>query len=236
MHGFNNSVPHFITRVQGTYIVVTLNLISEVLHVPRVEFIDYLDCDCLRIVSKDKLSSLFCETPSFWGDRQNTSCSSFAKGPRFLNMVMTFVLFPLSHYNSITESRARFLLSLLEGLTIVFPFHFILSVIDVYRDMATCDKHIFPSAITWILHHASISYPESSHFSVMCAIDVATVQRSEAQLWPKWPRIEVVTTPPSSTPSTSAPSSFASGVTFKAIMAQLVHMDARLDTFSDELC
>ena len=26
------------------------------------------------------------------------------------------------------------------------------------------------------------------------------------------------------------------GVTFKAMMTQLVHMDARLDTLSDELC
>ena len=33
-------------------------------------------------------------------------------------MVMTFVLHPLSHYNSITEPYARFLLSLLEGLII----------------------------------------------------------------------------------------------------------------------
>ena len=94
MHGFNYSVPHFITRVRGTRIVVTLDLISEVLHVARVEFADYLSCSCLRTMSKDELMSLFCETPSFWGDRQNTPCSAFAKGPRFLNMVMTFVLHP----------------------------------------------------------------------------------------------------------------------------------------------
>ena len=60
MHGFDYSIPHFITRVQGTHIVVTPDLISEVLHIPRVEFADYLGCDCLRTVSKDKfrLSSM----------------------------------------------------------------------------------------------------------------------------------------------------------------------------------
>ena len=100
-------------------------------------------------------------------------------------MVMIFVLHPLSHYNSITEPRARFLLSLLEGLTIDFPSHFILSFIDVYRDTATRDKLIFPSAVTWILHHFSVSYPEYPHFSVMCAIDLATVKWSKAQLQPK---------------------------------------------------
>ena len=68
-----------------------------------------------------------------------------------MNMVMTFVLHPLSHYNSIIEPRARFLLSLLERLTIDFLSHFILSIIDVYRDMTTRDKLIFPSAITHIL-------------------------------------------------------------------------------------
>ena len=64
----------------------------------------------------------------------------FAKGPKFMNMVMTFVLHPLSHYNSITEPRARFLLSLLEHLTIDFPSHFILSIIDVHLDSVSRDK------------------------------------------------------------------------------------------------
>ena len=95
-------------------------------------------------------------------------------------MVTTFVLHPLSHYNFITEPRAQFLLSLLEGLSIDFPFHFILSLIDVYRDTATRDKLIFPSVITRILCHFFISYPESPLFSVMCAIDAATVRQSEA--------------------------------------------------------
>ena len=96
-------------------------------------------------------------------------------------MVMTFVLHLLSHYNSITEPRARFLLALLEHLTINFPSHFIFSILDVYRNMATRDKIIFPSAITRILCHFSIPFPSSDHFSVMCAIDYATIKCSEAQ-------------------------------------------------------
>ena len=94
-------------------------------------------------------------------------------------MVMTFVLHPLSHYNFITEPRAQFLLSFLERLTIDFPSHFILSLIDVYKDTTTCDKLIFPSAITRLLHHFSVSYLESLYFTVMCVIDAATVRRSE---------------------------------------------------------
>ena len=62
MHGFDYSIPHFITR--GIRMVVTPDLLSKVLHVLRVEFTDYPDCVCLRTVSKDELSSHFCETPS----------------------------------------------------------------------------------------------------------------------------------------------------------------------------
>ena len=59
MHGFNYSIPHFITRVRGTRIVVTLNFISKVLHILKVEFDDYLGREHLRTMSKDELSSCF---------------------------------------------------------------------------------------------------------------------------------------------------------------------------------
>ena len=134
-------------------------------------------------------------------------------------MVMTFVLHLLSHYNSITEPRARFLLSFLEHLTIDFPSHFILSLIDVYRDMATRDKLIFPSVIMRILCHFSVTFPISYHFPVTCAIDEAIVRRSEAPLRPKRPRTETATPLTSSAPSTSAPFYFTGSVTLDAIMA-----------------
>ena len=160
--------------------VVTPEIVSKVLHVPRVAHPDYPGCVRLRIVSKDELASLFCETPSSWGDRQNIPCLAFAKGPRFLNIVMIFVLHPLSHYNTITEPHARFLLSLIKDISIDFSSHFILSLIDVYKDTATHDKLIFSSTITRLIRHFSISYPKSPHFSYMCAIDAATIKRSFA--------------------------------------------------------
>ena len=67
-----------------------------------------------------------------------------------------------------------------EGLTIDFLSHFILSFIDTYKDTTTRDKLIFPSAITRIICHASVSYPESAHFTIMGAISDASVRRSEA--------------------------------------------------------
>ena len=151
-------------------------------------------------------------------------------------MVITFTLTPLSHYNSITKSRVRFLLSFLEDLSINFPSHFITSILDVYQDIATHDKLIFPSAITPILHHFSIPIPDSPYYSSMGAIDASSIQRSEAQLRPKRPRIESSGPAASAVPSTSTPSSLTGGVTLKAIIAQLQCMDARLGTLTDELC
>lgn len=235
MHGFDYSVSLFVTRVRGTCFVVTLDIVSDVLCVSRVEHPAYLGCDRLRIMSKDELISSFCEHPSNQGDCQFTSCTctTFAKGPKFLNMAMTFVLHPLSHYNSITEPRAWFLISLLEHLSIDFPSHFILSIIDIHRDSATRDKLIFPLAITMILCHFFVPFPMFDHFHVMGAIDATTVKWSEAQFRSRWSGSAAPPTPLA--PSTSTRSSSAGGVTLDAIMAQLQHMDARLDTLTTEM-
>ena len=100
------------------HIPITPQLVADVLRVPRIEFPDCPSYERLRTVSRDELMPSFCECPTTWDERLFTPCRPFAKGPRFMNMVMTFVLHPLSHYNSIAEPRARFSLSLLEYLTI----------------------------------------------------------------------------------------------------------------------
>ena len=64
MHGIHRSVPLFFIHVRGTRIPVTLQLVADVLRVPRVEFLDYLSCERLWTVSKDELKSTFCERPS----------------------------------------------------------------------------------------------------------------------------------------------------------------------------
>ena len=180
IHDIDTFMPQFALQFRDTRIVVTPDLVAEVLRVPRVMHPNYPSCNRLQTVSKDELISHFCETSSIWGSKLNTPCSGFSKGLRFLNMVITFTLTPLSHYNSITEPRAHFLLSLMEDLTIDFPFHFITSILDVYLDTATCDKLIFTSAITQILQHFSIPIPLFPLFTIMGAICVSSVQWSKA--------------------------------------------------------
>ena len=69
MHRFDFSVPLFVTCFRGMHIVVTPDIVFDVLHVPKVEHPDYPGCNHLRTVSKDELISSFCERPSDWGDR-----------------------------------------------------------------------------------------------------------------------------------------------------------------------
>ena len=68
MHGFDFLVSLFHTRIQGMLIVVTPELVSDVLRVSRVEFPNYLGCERLRTVSKDEMISAFCDRPSNWGN------------------------------------------------------------------------------------------------------------------------------------------------------------------------
>ena len=238
MHGFDFLVPQFITRIQDIHIAVTPQIFADVLRVPKVEFPEHSSCEHLRTVSKEKLKSAFCEHLFEWGECQFTYCSGFAKGPWFLNMVMTFVLHPLSHYNFITKSHAQFLLSLFEHLTIDFPSHFILSILDVYRETTSRDKLIFSSIIMRILRHFSVPFLASDYFSYMCAIDAATVKRREAQFRS---RQSGLAAPPSRlipsrfAPSTSAPSFSTGDVTLGDIITQFQRMDTWLDTFSTEL-
>ena len=69
MHGFDYSIPFFVTHVRGMHIVVTPNIVSDVLCVLRAEHPDYPNCDCLKTVSKYELILAFYERPSNWGDR-----------------------------------------------------------------------------------------------------------------------------------------------------------------------
>ena len=88
MHGIDRSVPLFFTRVRGMRILITPQLVANMLRVPRIEFPNYPSYERLRTVSRDELMSAFCERPSVWGKHLFTPCQPFAKGPRFMNMVI----------------------------------------------------------------------------------------------------------------------------------------------------
>ena len=74
MHEIDSSIPLFFTRVRGTHIPITPQLVVDVVWVPRIEFPDYPSCERLRTVSRDELMSTFCKRPTAWGERFFTPC------------------------------------------------------------------------------------------------------------------------------------------------------------------
>ena len=189
IHAIDTSISHFTMIFKGTSIIVSSELISEALHVPRVVRLTYPSHPHLHSIFRDELAIHFCEMAMVWGGLQNFTTHDFAKGPRILNMVMTFVLTPRFHYNTITEARAHFLVSLLEGLSIDFPSHMIVSMIHINQDKLH-NKLIFLSAVTCILTHLHIPIPSTSLVSCICVISKESIQRSDAQVATKRPRME----------------------------------------------
>ena len=61
MHAIDTSVPRFTTIFRGAHIVITLELLSEVLRVPRMDRPDYSNHRHLSSISRDELASLFYE-------------------------------------------------------------------------------------------------------------------------------------------------------------------------------
>ena len=93
------------------------------------------------------------------------------------------------------------------------------------------------SSLSSIFLFLFVPFPSSDHFTVMCAIDYATVKHSEAQFWSQQSDSAAPSScsaPSRSAPSASAPSSLGY-VSLGDVMAQLQHRDARLDTLSTEL-
>ena len=74
MHEIDRSVPLFFTRVRGTRIPITPQLVVDVFRVPRIEFPDYPSYERLRTMSRDELMSVFYERPFVWGERLFTPC------------------------------------------------------------------------------------------------------------------------------------------------------------------
>ena len=180
-----------------------------------------------------------------WKGTLNFSTAEFAKGPLILNIVMTFVLTPQLHYNTIIEPHTRFLLSLMEGLSIDFPSHMIVYILDCCQDTATYDKFIFPSAIMCILTHMHVTIPHSPLFYVIGAISKESIRKSAAQLATKRPRMgtmDAAPAAPTSRPSSSSAlsSSSRADVSLIDIMEQLQHMHADfgscLNHLFNEMC
>ena len=63
MHGFDYSIPLFVTRVRGMRVVFTPDIVSNVLHILKVAYLDYLVVSALGLCPKTSLHPLFVSVP-----------------------------------------------------------------------------------------------------------------------------------------------------------------------------
>ena len=76
-------------------------------------------------------------------------------------MIMTYVLTPAFHYNTIIESNVWFLYFLFGWY---FPSQLILSIMETFQGAGQCEKLVFPSAIVCILTRHNVYFPPTNHF------------------------------------------------------------------------
>ena len=84
MHGFDYSIPLFVTRIRGTRIVVTLDIVSDVFHIPKVAYLDYLVVSALGLCPKMSLYLLFVSVPLIGVIISSLLVRPFLKGLSFL--------------------------------------------------------------------------------------------------------------------------------------------------------
>ena len=69
MHGINHSVPLFFTRIRGTRIPVTPQLVANMLHVPRIELFRSFTPTCMGLIIQYLSFSLAFEVRAFLSHR-----------------------------------------------------------------------------------------------------------------------------------------------------------------------
>ena len=69
MHGIDRSVPLFFTRVRGTRILVTPQLVADMLHVPRIELFRSFTPTCIGLIIQYLSFSLAFEVRAFLSHR-----------------------------------------------------------------------------------------------------------------------------------------------------------------------
>ena len=84
MYGFDYSVPLFVTRVRGMRVVFTPDIVSDVFHIPKVAYLDYLVVSALGLCPKMSLYLLFVSVPLIGVIISSLLVRPFLKGLSFL--------------------------------------------------------------------------------------------------------------------------------------------------------
>ena len=96
-----------------------------------------------------------------WGSSKTITTKSFTDESRMYNLIICFDLLPLSHWNTITKTWAKFLYTFMTKVSIDLPSVICKSLIEVHECEDKMSHLIHPCLITRLLTHLKITIPSN---------------------------------------------------------------------------
>jgi hypothetical protein len=113
------------------------------------------------IPTNDVMMTHFYGKPMAWGSSKTITTKSFTDESNMYNLIMCFNLLPLSHRNTITKARAKFLYAFMTKVFIDLPSVICKSLIEMHECEDKMSHLIYPCLITRLLTHLKIMIPSN---------------------------------------------------------------------------
>ena len=107
----------------------------------------------------DTIMSYFSEKTMAWGSSSKCGSQSFTAKTRVFNLIMSFNILPLSHWNTLSKSRARFLYAFMKGVSIDLPSVICREMIEMHHCKDTSSLLNYPCLITRLFTYLKITLP-----------------------------------------------------------------------------
>lgn len=111
--------------------------------------------------SDNEMISYFCGMPMEWGSTKTITTKCFTPESRLYNLIMCFNLLPLSHRNTVTKERAKFLYAFMKKVSIDLPSVLYKSLIEMHECEDKMTKLIHPCLITRLFTYLNIKIPST---------------------------------------------------------------------------
>ena len=110
----------------------------------------------------DTIMSYFSEKTMAWGSSSKCGSQSFTAKTRVFNLIMSFNILPLSHWNTLSKSRARFLYAFMKGVSIDLPSVICREMIEMHHCKDTASLLNYPCLITRLFTYLKITLPSGT--------------------------------------------------------------------------
>jgi hypothetical protein len=111
--------------------------------------------------SDNEMISYFSGMPTEWGSTKTITTKGFTPESRLYNLIMCFNILPLSHRNTVTKERAKFLYAFMKKVSIDLPSVLCKSLIEMHECEDKMTNLIYPCLITRLFTYLNIKIPST---------------------------------------------------------------------------